>query len=174
MNYYFTFCERKHYPSVFEYREELRDVRSSFDGCMNLDLFETIESWDFDNKLFEYETTVPPGYSLAFQYLYMDGDEVIGMINFRPKAESHPHLSQYGGHIGYNVKPSRRGQGVGKQMLKDFLPIAKTYGLDKVMVSCMEDNPASRKIITSNGGVLENIVYYPAGNGMLERYWIKL
>lgn len=175
MSYYFTLVKPEHYQSIWEYREETLNANSKFDGCMELDKYESIESWDLNNRLFEHESTLPPGYSIGFQYLYMDGDEVIGMVNFRPKAESHPYLSQYGGHIGYSVKPNRRGQGIGTRMLKDFLKIAKEeYGLKRVMISCMEYNDASRKIITNNGGVFEAKVLYPPENEMLERYWISL
>lgn len=174
MSYYFTLVKPEHYQSIYEYREEFLACDSKFDGCMELNKYGNIESWDFNNKLFENEATLPPGYSIGFQYLYMDDDEVIGMVNFRPKAESHPYLSQYGGHIGYSIKPSRRGKGIGTQMLKDFLPIAKSYGLQKVMISCMEYNDASRKIIINNGGEFENSVLYPPEGAKLERYWIEL
>lgn len=174
MSYYFTKVKPEHYQSIFGFREELLDANSAFDGCFDLNKYENIESWDFNNKLFEDESTLPPGYSIGFQYLYMDDDEVIGMVNFRPKAESHPFLSQYGGHIGYNVRPSMRNKGIGSRMLKDFLEIAKGYGLNRVMISCLEDNDASRKIITNNGGIFESKVYYPAEGKQLERYWIKL
>lgn len=174
MKYYFTLVEPKHYDSIYEYRNDLLTANSKFDGCSDLNKYEDIDKWDFNNKLFEQEATLPPGYSIGFQYLYMDGDEVIGMLNFRPKAETHPYLAEYGGHIGYNIKPNRRGKGIGTQMLKDFLPIAKSYGLNKVMISCMSYNDASRKIITNNGGVFEAKVIYPPEEEMLERYWITL
>ena len=174
MSYYFTLVNKEHYQSIYEYRKEFLDSNSKFDGCSDLNKYEDIEKWDLNNKLFEDESTVPPGYSIGFQYLYMDNDEVIGMVNFRPKAESHPYLLQYGGHIGYSIKPSRRKQGLGTKMLKDFLPVAKEYGLQRVMISCMEYNDASRKIITNNGGILENKVVYPPEGVMLERYWISL
>lgn len=174
MGYYFTLVEEKHYSSIFDYREELLDYKSAFDGCFDLDKYQTIESWDFNNKLFEDERTLPPGYSIGFQYLYMNDDELIGMVNFRPKAESHPYLSQYGGHIGYNIRPTKRGQGLGTKMLKDFLPIAKSYGLERVMITCMEDNDISRKIIINNGGKFDSKVFYSPESKMIERYWIKL
>ena len=174
MKYYFTLVQQKHYQSIYEYREELIKYNSKFDGCSFLEDYDDIEKWDFNAKLFECEATSPPGYSIAFQYLYMCDDEVVGMVNFRPNAMSHPYLSQYGGHIGYSVKPSKRGQGIGTLMLKEFLPICKEYGLDKVMISCMSSNDASRKIILNNGGVYENTVMYSPENEDLERYWITL
>ena len=171
---YFTKVKPENYESIRKYRNDFLCANSRFDGCNKLEDYEDIEKWDLNNKLFESKETLPPGYSIGFQYLYMDNDEVIGMVNFRPEAETHPYLSQYGGHIGYSVKPSRRGVGIGKQMLRDFLPLCREYGLNRVLITCMEYNPASRNIILANGGEFESKVLYPPENKMLERYWIKL
>ena len=172
--YYFSKVKPEYYDSIKEYRDETLKIKSRFDGCNCLEDYEDIEKWDLFNKLFESADSVSPGYSIGFQYLYIDSNEVIGMVNFRPEAELHPYLSQYGGHIGYSVKPSKRGLGIGKQMLKDFLPIAKECGLSRVLITCMEYNDASRRIILANGGEFESKVIYPPEDAVLERYWIKL
>ena len=113
---------------------------------------------------------------LQEEKVYLDeNNDVVGMINLRPKASEHPFLRQYGGHIGYNIRPDKRGLGIGKQMLKDFLIVCKReYGLNEVMISCMKHNDASRRIIIDNGGVYEASVIYPPENELLERYWISL
>ena len=81
----------------------------------------------------------------------------------------------YGGHIGYSVRPSKRKQGIGTKMLKDFLPICvNDYHLKKVLITCHKDNEGSRRIILNNGGKYEKDIYYPADNTYLERYWISL
>ena len=77
MKYYFTLVEPKHYQAIYEYREQLLDSNSKFDGCSNLEEYNDIEKWDFNNKLFETEATCPPGYSIGFQYLYMCDDEIM-------------------------------------------------------------------------------------------------
>jgi predicted acetyltransferase len=38
-----------------------------------------------------------------------------------------------------------------------MLPVAAARGLDQVLVTCDEDNVASRKVIEANGGVLEDV-----------------
>ena len=97
------------------------------------------------------------------------------MINLRPEALSHIFLKQYGGHIGYSVRPSRRKQRIGTEMLRDFLPVCKeVYHLDKVLITCLKENEASRRVIINNGGVYENDIFYPPADETLERYWISL
>ena len=108
-------------------------------------------------------------------FFNLDGDEVVGMINLRPKAESHVYLRQYGGHIGYSVKPSRRKQGIGTMMLRDMLKVCRDeFELDRVLITCIKENEASRRVIMNNGGVYESDVFYPPEEKYMERYWISL
>lgn len=180
MKYRFDFIKPKYYPSLLTYRYLLSETGCRTDGCSGIEKYENIESWDLNNKLFEDEATLPPGYSIGFQYLYIDEkDNVVGMVNFRPKALEHPSLKQFGGHIGYGVRPDKQGQGIGTRMLKDFLNIvkkdyAKKYDIDKVLITCNDFNEGSRKIIINNGGEFESKIYCPYENGYLERYWIKI
>lgn len=167
--------ESKYYDSINDYRNSMLEAKSSFDGCFMLENYEDIEKWHLYNKLFEKVDTCPPGYSIGIIYLYIHNNEVIGMVNIRPDANNNPMLSQFGGHIGYSVKPSYRKMGVGKNMLKDALLLCKEkFCLDKVLITCFKDNEGSKKIIVDNGGVLENEVIYPPDNKLLQRYWISL
>lgn len=165
-----------YYESISDYRKELLETNSTFDGCFSLQDYEDIEKWDLNCKLFETSQTLPPGYSIGFQYVYLNKEDVvIGMVNFRPYALEHPYLSKFGGHIGYNVRPSCRGEGIGNNMLKDFLKICKEdYLLDKVLITCLENNDASRKIILYNNGIFESKIDCPQEKSILERYWIYL
>ena len=73
---------------------------------------------------------------------------------------------------GYSVRPSERGQGYAKEMLRQDLEICRAFGLDKVLVTCARDNIASEKTILANGGVYEREVLV---DGIyIKRYWIKL
>jgi len=173
--YYFSRIEKQYYDSIMQYRNEMLESNSTFDGCSSLDKYEDIEKWHLNCNLFESVYTLPPGYSLGFEYLYLCDDEVVGMINMRPDALNHPYLKQFGGHIGYSIKPSKRQTGIGTKMLKEFLPICKDiYKLDKILITCLEENIGSKKIIINNGGIFESSVLYNPTDKKLERYWIKL
>lgn len=180
MKYRFDFIKPKYYESLLRYRYLLLQTHTRVDGCGGIEKYENIESWDFNNKLLEDEATLPKGFSIGFQFLYIDeNDEVVGMLNFRPKAHEHEYLSKYGGHIGYGIRPDKHRQGIGTRMLEDFLLIIKQqyadkYNLDKVLITCNEDNIGSRKIILSNGGIFESTVFCPLEDKKIERYWIKI
>ncbi|MEU2385508.1 hypothetical protein ABZ606_12680 [Streptomyces sp. NPDC012461] len=52
------------------------------------------------------------------------------------------------------------------------LPEARALGLDRVLVTCDDDNTGSRRSIERNGGVLEDVRTTTAG--IKRRYWITL
>lgn len=172
--YCFNIIKPEYYESIREYREEMLAADSPFDGCSMLEDYEDIEKWHLNCKLFESKDTLPPLYSIGFEYLYICDGQVVGMLNFRPEAMDHPMLKVFGGHIGYSIKPSFRRKGIGTRMLKDFLPVAREYGLDRVLITCHEHNEGSRNIIVANGGIKENSVYFKPDNCNVERYYISL
>lgn len=59
-------------------------------------------------------------------------------------------------------------------MLNSILPFCKEIGLNKVLVTCLEDNEASRRTIISQGGIFERKTHLKDEDKALERYWIKL
>lgn len=104
----------------------------------------------------------------------VEGEAFIGEISIRH--ELNAWLLQEGGHIGYGIRPSRRGQGYGKLILRLGLDECRRLGLPRVFVTCADDNPASARIIEANGGALENMISDPANHGRapVRRYWIEL
>ena len=76
-----------------------------------------------------------------------------GAINLRfvPGSEDlPPHVS---GHVGYAVVPWKERRGYATRALAMVLPVAREVGLVRVLVTCDEDNAASRRVILANGGV---------------------
>lgn len=82
-------------------------------------------------------------------------------------------LVTLGGHIGYQVLEPYRRRGYGTEMLRLAIPICADLGLDSVLVTCDEDNFASRKIIESNGGVYEQTIHNARLRAPKLRYWIE-
>ncbi|MFC3032285.1 GNAT family N-acetyltransferase [Pseudoalteromonas fenneropenaei] len=99
--------------------------------------------------------------------------QIIGALRVRHHIDS-AYLSLEVGHIGYDVAPSWRGRGVGKQLLAQGLAAAKTLGLEQVLIIADEDNLASRKVIEANGGQLADIVLGQQQPSLLARYWCQL
>ena len=58
-------------------------------------------------------------------------------------------------------------------MLKMALPFCGSIGLDKVLITCNDDNIGSEKVMLANGGEYESTVFEPEEGVNLKRYWIK-
>jgi len=111
----------------------------------------------------------PPGRVLWI----WDGD-FCGTINLRfvPGSEElPPHVS---GHVGYAVVPWKRNRGYARQALRLPLPIARELGLPRLLVTCDEDNAASRRVIAVNGGVMAGAAPDPEHAGRRKLlFWIS-
>src|SRR5690606_25084785 len=99
--------------------------------------------------------------------------EVIGRVSVRHRLNA--HLRAFGGNIGYCVVPAHRGRGHATEMLRQSLAYCRdTLHLRRVLITCNEDNVASRRVIERNGGVLEDAVEVPEGGPRRLRFWVEM
>ena len=95
--------------------------------------------------------------------------EIVGRSSIRH--ELNDFLRQLGGHIGYCVLKPHRRRGYATEILRQSLVIARSEGVERVLVTCDDDNLASAAVIERCGGVLEDVVE-PEGHPPTRRYWI--
>jgi predicted acetyltransferase len=81
-------------------------------------------------------------------------------------------LAEFGGHIGYCVRPSYRGRGLAKWMLHRVLRTPKAQEIGKLLLTCGPDNLASNRTIRANGGVLERAIFVKRVGRETNLYWI--
>jgi predicted acetyltransferase len=74
----------------------------------------------------------------------------IGRVNIRFRLT--PELEVWGGHIGYAIRPSFRRRGFGTHILSLAIPTARAAGLGGLLLTCLDSNIGSIKIIEANGG----------------------
>ena len=156
------------------YRQEFLDAGDSMDGTGSMRRTEDPLEWLENTERCRHRETVPEGKVQATQFLYVresDG-RVVGMIQVRHCFND--YLEKYAGNIGYSVRPSERRRGYATRMLRDTLPFCRSIGLEKVLISCIDTNEASRRTILANGGVYESTAFEPEKGVNLERYWITL
>lgn len=113
---------------------------------------------------------LPPGYVPAtFLAAEVDG-ALVGRVSIRH--ELNEFLTNEGGHIGYGVRPRFRRQGFATEILRQSLIIARSAGVERVLVICDEGNVGSATVIERLGGVLDDVRINGAGIPM-RRYWIE-
>ena len=104
-------------------------------------------------------------------WLVEDDAHVVGVSNIRHALT--PSLLREGGHIGYGIRPSARGLGLGREILRQSLSRAHDLDIGDVLVTCGQGNVASAKVILGNGGVLDSEAFVPDRSEIVQRYWIR-
>lgn len=135
--------------------------RTGDDSAVGHDLAEWSERWASPEDFAAYvagvragETDPPEGWVRCTTWWWVEGTEYLGRIALRH--ELNDKLREVGGHIGYDVRGSRRREGHATRMFAAVLPKAGALGIEKALVTCNLDNIASRRIIENAGGVLED------------------
>ena len=84
----------------------------------------------------------------------VEGDAYLGRISCRHVLND--WLAEFGGHIGYEIRPSARRQGLATTALRAVLPHVHALGIDPALLTCDDTNVASRKVIEAAGGEFED------------------
>lgn len=99
------------------------------------------------------------------------GAEIVGRASIR--FELNDYLASAGGHIGYAVLPVHRRCGYATEILRQSLTVARSRGVDDVLVTCAVDNIGSRVVIETCGGEFDSVVHDPKEDVEKRRYWIR-
>ena len=153
--------------TVLDMMEEFEKSQSAHDGGFwDAESFD-YEEWLESNRDMEMGLGIPEGWVPAVQLVaFAKGGQAVGFLNLRLRLSD--YLLEEGGHIGYSIRPSERGKGYAKEALRQGLQVAKEKNIQRALVTCSTENPASRAVILANGGQFEDV-----RNGT-ERYWIDL
>lgn len=100
-----------------------------------------------------------------------EAEEAIGMARVRHYLND--KLREHGGHIGYYIRHDKRGQGYGKELLRQALVELRKIGEKRALLTVDSDNIASIKVIQANGGVFESEGHSVDGRNF-GRFWIEL
>jgi len=114
----------------------------------------------------------PTGSVPGSMFWLVEGDRFIGKVEIRHRLTEALRLR--GGHVGYAIRPTERHRGYGRMVLSLALRPCLDLGLPKILLTCDTTNEASRRIIESNGGVLEDVIYLPGQPAGVMRYWIDV
>ncbi|MBR5070583.1 MAG: GNAT family N-acetyltransferase [Oscillospiraceae bacterium] len=174
MGAFLTVPTEEYKDRLIDFRDEILETDAKIEGSSNLLRYKDINDWLEHIRLHGSIDTVPAGEVPATQYIYVreEDGKIVGVTQLRHYLDR--SLAMYFGHIGYGIRPSERRKGYATAMLHELLDICRQRGMDRVMISCLADNEASRRTILNNGGVLEETVWMPSREVYIEKYWITL
>ena len=168
--------ERK--DEIIEYLDEFVKYNSDLNGVGSLDkiydgyTFEQALSRCLKMKDEEYARSVNRCPSKTFLLIRNNDNKIVGSINVRWNLTK--EILNFGGHIGYSIRPTERRKGYNKINLYLGLIEAKKLGLDKVVLDCAITNLGSDKTIKDLGGILERCEIDPYDNELTNVYWINV
>lgn len=159
--------EEQYYVFANEWKEHNEEIVPYSARLLNMDY----KLWLENTYKMESRDTCSPDWVPSHTYfLVSENKKIIGAINIRHCLND--YLLNFGGHIGYGIRPSERKKGYASIMLSLALPISKKLGITKALITCNKNNLGSAKTILGNGGILENEVI--EGTEITQRYWIDL
>jgi predicted acetyltransferase len=116
-----------------------------------------------------------PDNFLPSTFLVADVDgQIVGRSSIRHSI-TNEFLAREGGHIGYCVLAEHRRRGYATEILRQSLVVVRSIGVERVLVTCDDDNVGSATVIERCGGVFESLTENTENpNGAPKRrYWIS-
>ena len=163
---------------IIDYINEFVEHKSDINGTGSLD--KILDEYTFEQALesclnMQYEEYAKkfgrcPG--KTFLLIRKNDNKIIGTINVRWNLTE--KVKQFGGNIGYGIRPTERRKGYNKMNLYLGLIEAKKIGLDKVMLDCDVENLGSSKTMEALGGKLERTEIDPYDGILTSVYWINV
>lgn len=174
--FYLEKASIKRKEEAIDYIKEHQKYNSTPAGTSGLDDdYENYEEWLEKLESMSKIETCPTNRCLGIQYFLIreNDDKLVGTLNLRWNLNE--WMLNYGGHIGYGIRPTERRKGYNKINLYLGLLKAQELGIDKVLVTADNDNLGSIKTIKALDGILENeVTSYENNDKMIERYWIDV
>ena len=168
--------ERK--KEIIDYINEFVEYKSDINGTGSLD--KILEGYTFEQALErclnmenrEYAEKNGRCQGKTFLLIRKNDNKIVGTINVRWNLSE--EMKQFGGNIGYGIRPTERRKGYNKINLYLGLIEAKKIGLDEVMLDCDVENLGSSKTIETLGGKLERTEIDPHDGILTSVYWIDV
>ncbi len=168
--------ERKN--EIIEYLDEFVEYGSNINGSGSLD--KIYDGYTFEEALErclnmeneEYSKRYGRCPAKTFLLIRESDNKIVGTINIRWNLNE--KMLQFGGHIGYGIRPTERRKGYNKINLYLGILEARKLGLEKVMLDCDVNNLGSDRTLKALGGKLERTEVDPSDGVLTNVYWFDV
>lgn len=168
--------ERK--EEIIEYLNEFVAYKSDINGTGSLD--KIFEGYTFEQALerclnmgnTEYAEKNGRCPGKTFLLIREDDNKIVGTINVRWNLNE--DMLNFGGHIGYGIRPTERRKGYNKINLYLGMIEAQKLNLENVMLDCAVNNIGSDKTLKALGGILERTEIDPSDGNLTNVYWFNV
>ena len=135
--------ERK--ADAFDFVEEFNSYNSNLYGAGGFKRYlNDYEGWIKKLEEDKYRKVDEEHVPARTYFFVRESDKrIIGIINIRLALNE--KLKQYGGNIGYSIRPTERGKGYNNINLYLGLKVCNAHGIEEVLLDADLDNPASWK-----------------------------
>ncbi len=159
---------------ALEYIQEFYQYHSPINGVGGLHKYlEDYEGWlkklEEDKNPTVSENHVP---AQTFFLVREEDNRIVGMSNIRLALNE--RLKQYGGHIGYSIRPTERGKGYNKINLYLGLKVCKEHGIEEAFLDCDKENLASARTMIALGGNFVREYYHEPTKKIIQDYLIPV
>lgn len=165
--------ERK--QDAIDFINEFLEYNSNINGSNHLQNYldnyeEWLEKLEKEKNQEVTETEVP---KRIYFFVRVNDNKIIGMVNIRTKLNQSYY--DFGGNIGYCIRPTERRNGYNKINLYLALTVCKEYGIETALLTADSDNPASWKTMEALGATLEREeIPNEEGHDLVRFYSIKI
>lgn len=168
--------ERKN--EIIDYIKEFAIYHSDTNGMGALD--KILEGYTFEQALDMclklqdevYAKKLGRCQSKTFLLIREDDDRIVGAVNVRWNLiES---MKEFGGNIGYGIRPTERRKGYNKINLYLALIEAYKLGLEEVILDCDVNNLGSVKTLEALNGKLKKTAIDPYDGVLTSVYWFDV
>lgn len=164
--------------AITDYINEFVIYESDCNGMGSLD--KILEGLTFEEALDrclnmqneDYAKSLGRCQSKTFLLIRKNDNKIVGMINIRWNLTE--EMKQFGGNIGYSIRPTERRKGYNKINLYLGLIESQKLGLKRVMLDCDVNNIASSKTMESLGATLDRTEIDPFDGILTSVYWFNV
>ena len=138
---------------AMDFLNEFAEANTVIHGSGGFDYIENYDEWlaklEEDRVRKPTEQRVP---SETYFLVRESDNKIVGIISIRKVLNR--ALWNFGGNIGYSIRPSERRKGYNKVNLFLALCVCKNRGIEAVLLGCEKRNIASARSIKALGGKL--------------------